>query len=72
MIRIRLKELNNPDKWVVKNYEGSYVYVRGYLYYNNKLFKGNALTDLIQKFNFNDMLLFAKNANGFFCYYKER
>lgn len=71
MIHIKLKELKNPDRWVVKHYEDNYVCVRGYLYYNSKLYKGKDLVDLIQKINFNEMLSFVKEVNGFFAIIKK-
>jgi len=71
MIQIRLKELNNPDKWVVKNYEGNCVCVRGYLFYNDKLYKGNALINLFQNLEFNEIIDFCKKANGIFAFIKK-
>lgn len=71
MIQIKLKDLKNPDRWVVENSDDSFIAVRGYLYYKGKLYKGKGLVNLLQKISFEEILSFVEEANGFFAIVKK-
>jgi len=71
MINISLKELSNQDKWIVKHIGEDCIYVRGYLFHNNKLFKGDALINLVKYLDYHKLFLLAQKANGFFAIIKK-
>jgi len=72
MIQIKLKNVNNPDKWITIKDGNNSVHIRGYLYYKHKLLKGNELANFIQKLAFDEILRILKDVNGFFAVIKKK
>jgi len=71
MINVNLKNLNNPDKWTFRQNGQDRICVRGYLFWNNQLFRKDDLVNLVQYLDYHNLLSLAQVSNGFFTIIKK-